>query len=49
MAGYAAWQMDDIAASRKAFAKARAHDRQKKAAASALRQLARLPVQGSQP
>ncbi|MGD9223255.1 MAG: tetratricopeptide repeat protein [Desulfobacteraceae bacterium] len=49
MAGYAAWQMDDIAASRKAFAKARAHDRQKKAAASALRQLARLPVKGSQP
>jgi tetratricopeptide (TPR) repeat protein len=48
MAGYAAWQMDDIAASKKAFAKARGHDRQKKAATVALRQLAMLPVQGAQ-
>lgn len=47
MAGYAAWQMDDIAASKKAFVKARAHERQKKAAAEALRQLARLAVHGT--
>jgi tetratricopeptide (TPR) repeat protein len=49
MAGYAAWQMDDIPASKNAFAKAGEHDRQKKAATVALQQLARLPVQGSQP
>lgn len=45
MAGYAAWQMNDISASKKAFAKAKAHDRQKKAATAALRQLARLSTQ----
>lgn len=48
MAGYAAWQMDDLPASRRAFAKAGEHARQKKAAATALRQLARLSVQKSQ-
>jgi tetratricopeptide (TPR) repeat protein len=42
MAGYAAWQMNDFTASKKAFAKAKAHDRQKKAATVALRQLARV-------
>jgi tetratricopeptide (TPR) repeat protein len=45
MAGYAAWQMDDIAASKNAFVKASAYDRQKKTATAALRQLARVSVQ----
>lgn len=48
MAGYAAWQMDDIAASKQAFANARKHARQKKAAAAALRQLARVSIQPPQ-
>jgi hypothetical protein len=45
MAGYAAWQMDDIAASKNAFVKASGYDRQKKTATAALRQLARISVQ----
>jgi tetratricopeptide (TPR) repeat protein len=45
MAGYAAWQTDDIAASKQAFARAEAHTRQKKAARAALRQLARVSIQ----
>jgi tetratricopeptide (TPR) repeat protein len=40
MAGYAAWQIKDIAASKDAFAKAAKHRRQRKAANTALRQLA---------
>lgn len=48
MAGYAAWQMDDIVGSKKAFARAKNHNRQKKAANAALRQLARLSVKNSQ-
>jgi tetratricopeptide (TPR) repeat protein len=48
MAGYAAWQMDDIAASKRAFAKAREHARQKKAATAALRQLAQASIQNPQ-
>jgi tetratricopeptide (TPR) repeat protein len=48
MAGYAAWQSDDIAASKQAFAKAEAHTRQKKAASAALRQLARVSIQHPQ-
>jgi tetratricopeptide (TPR) repeat protein len=47
MAGYAAWQMDNIAASKKAFAKAREHTRQKRAATAALRQLARVSAQNT--
>jgi tetratricopeptide (TPR) repeat protein len=48
MAGYAAWEMNNIPASRKAFAKASEHDRQKKAAYAALKQLARLSKHHSQ-
>jgi tetratricopeptide (TPR) repeat protein len=48
MAGYAAWQMDDIATSKQAFAKARKHARQKRAATAALRQLARVSIQNPQ-
>ncbi|MBU1056032.1 MAG: tetratricopeptide repeat protein [Proteobacteria bacterium] len=39
MAGYAAWQINDFPASRKAFTKASGYDREKKAAISALNQL----------
>jgi tetratricopeptide (TPR) repeat protein len=44
MAGYAAWQMNDLAASKAAFAKAAKHRRQRKAANTALKQLASLSV-----
>lgn len=47
MSGYAAWQMDDLQASKKAFAKASEHDKQRKAAYAALKQLARMPVHHS--
>lgn len=46
MAGYAAWQMNDIAASKNAFAKAAVYKKEKKAADSALQHLARLSVVG---
>lgn len=39
MAGYAAWQMSDISASREAFTKAVGYAREKNAAATALKQL----------
>ncbi len=42
MAGYAAWQMNDITASKAAFVKAAKHRRQRKAANTALKQLAML-------
>jgi tetratricopeptide (TPR) repeat protein len=42
MAGYAAWQIDDISASKDAFAKATKYKRERKAATTALRQLAQL-------
>ena len=44
MAGYAAWQINDIAASKDAFAKAAKHRQQRKAANTALKQLAVLSV-----
>jgi tetratricopeptide (TPR) repeat protein len=44
MAGYAAWQMNDIAASKEAFAKAAKHRQQRKAANTALKQLAQLSI-----
>jgi hypothetical protein len=43
MAGYAAWQVNDIGASKAAFGKAAAYGRQKKAATEALRRLSREP------
>lgn len=39
MAGYAAWQMSDISASREAFTKAAGYAREKNAAVTALKQL----------
>ena len=45
MAGYAAWQIDDISAGKDAFAKAAKYKREKKAAITALRQLAQLSDQ----
>jgi tetratricopeptide (TPR) repeat protein len=47
MAGYAAWQMNDIAASKEAFAKAAKHRQQRKAANTALKQLAQLSIDPS--
>lgn len=44
MAGYAAWQMDDLAASQAAFAKAAKDAQQRKAANKALKQLAQLTL-----
>jgi tetratricopeptide (TPR) repeat protein len=44
MAGYAAWQMNDIPGSKDAFVKAAGFKEEKKAADSALRNLARLSV-----
>jgi tetratricopeptide (TPR) repeat protein len=44
MAGYAAWQINDIAASKDAFAKAAEHRHQRKAANMALKQLAQLSI-----
>ena len=40
MAGYAAWQINDISASKKAFVKAADYEKEKKTATKALRQLA---------
>ena len=45
MAGYAAWQMNNISAGKEAFVKAAKYKREKKAATAALRQLARLSDQ----
>ena len=42
MAGYAAWQMNDITTSRQAFSRAARHKRQREAANTALKQLAML-------
>ena len=47
MAGYAAWQTNDIAASRAAFTQAAKHPQQRKAANRALEQLARLSPDAS--
>ncbi len=44
MAGYAAWQMNDITASKAAFAKAAKHKKQRKAAKTALKQLTALSM-----
>jgi tetratricopeptide (TPR) repeat protein len=44
MAGYAAWQIHDIKASKDAFARAARHRKQRKAANTALKQLAMLTV-----
>ncbi|XPS89546.1 tetratricopeptide repeat protein [Desulfosarcina variabilis str. Montpellier] len=49
MAGYAAWQMNDIATSKDAFAKAAKHRKQRKAANTALKQLAMLSVDEMNP
>jgi len=49
MAGYAAWQMNDIATSKDAFAKAAKHRKQRKAANTALKQLAMLSVNEMNP
>jgi tetratricopeptide (TPR) repeat protein len=49
MAGYAAWQINDIAASKDAFARAAKHRRQRKAANTALKQLAMLSVDKMNP
>jgi tetratricopeptide (TPR) repeat protein len=48
MAGYAAWQMDDIGASKEAFTKASEYDRQKEAATAALRRLTRITAQNTE-
>ncbi len=42
MAGYAAWQMNDLTTSKKAFTEAACHQRQREAANTALKQLAML-------
>lgn len=47
MAGYAAWQMNDIPASKAAFTQAAKHEKQRKAANSALKQLAALSMVGT--
>jgi tetratricopeptide (TPR) repeat protein len=44
MAGYAAWQINDISASKKAFAKAAKYKKEKKAATTVLKQLISLPA-----
>lgn len=49
MAGYAAWQIHDIAASKDAFARAARHRKQRKAANTALKQLAMLSVDKMHP
>ena len=49
MAGYAAWQMNDIATSKDAFARAAKHRQQRKAANTALNQLALLSVDEMNP
>jgi tetratricopeptide (TPR) repeat protein len=49
MAGYAAWQINDISASRAAFSKAAEYRQQRKAANTALKQLAMLSVDGMHP
>ena len=49
MAGYAAWQLNDISTSKDAFAKAAKHRNQRKAANSALKQLAMLSVDNLHP
>ena len=44
MAGYAAWQIDDISAGKDAFAQAAKYKRERKAAITALRQLSQSAV-----
>ncbi len=47
MAGYAAWQVNDISASKSAFVKAAAYKREKTAANTALKQLTTLTVENA--
>jgi tetratricopeptide (TPR) repeat protein len=49
MAGYAAWQLNDISASKDAFTEATKDRQQRKAANTALRQLAMFPMDDMQP